>query len=82
MIWSFERGDEVIRLETRIDNGRGDYILVIEWAERPPETERFTDYAAYHTRLLALEAQLAADNWTQIGGPRILEDGWRGPIPH
>ena len=82
MIWSFERGDEVIRLETRIDNGQGDYILVIEWAERPPETERFTDYGAYHARLLALESQLAADNWTQIGSPKILADGWRGPIDH
>jgi hypothetical protein len=82
MIWSFERGDEVIRLETRIDNGRGDYILVIEWSERPPETERFTDYGAYHARLLTLESQLAADNWTQIGSPKILADGWRGPIAH
>ena len=82
MIWSFERGDEVIRLETRIDNSKGDYILVIEWAERPPETERFTDYAAYQARLMALERELAADRWTLIGGPKILADGWRGPIPH
>jgi hypothetical protein len=82
MIWSFERGDEVIRLETRIDNSKGDYILVIEWAERPPETERFTDYAAYQARLMALVGELAADRWTLIGGPIILADGWRGPIPH
>jgi hypothetical protein len=82
MIWSFERGDAVIRLETRVDTREGDYILVIGWAERPPETERFADYDTYHARLLALEAQLTADNWTLIGGPRILADGWRGPIPH
>ena len=82
MIWSFERGDEVIRLVTRIDNGQGDYVLVIEWAERPSETERFADYAAYQARLLALESQLAADRWTLIGSPKILPDGWRGPIPH
>ena len=82
MIWSFERGDEVIRLVTRIDNGKGDYVLVIEWAERSPETERFTDYAAYQARLLALERQLAADRWTLIGSPEILPDGWRGPIAH
>lgn len=82
MIWSFERGDEVIRLITRIDNGKGDYVLVIEWAERPSETERFADYAAYQARLLALERQLAADRWTLIGSPEILPDGWRGPIPH
>lgn len=82
MIWSFERGDEVIRLVTRIDNGKGDYVLVIEWAERPSETERFTDYAAYQERLLALESQLAADRWTLIGSPEILPDGWRGPIAH
>src|SRR5437867_11975936 len=82
MIWSFERGDEVIRLETRIDNSKGDYILVIEWAERPPETERFTHYEAYHARLRGLEAQLAADHWALIGGRKLLADGGRGPTPH
>jgi hypothetical protein len=80
MIWLFERGDEVVRLETRVDNASGEYVLVSSWADSPPRIERFRDYAKYQTRVLALEGQLAADHWTQVGGPTILSDGWRGPM--
>jgi hypothetical protein len=80
MIWLFERGDEVLRLETRVDNGSGEYVLVSTWSDSAPRIERFQDYEAYHTRLLALEGQLAADHWTQVGSPTILSDGWRGPL--
>ena len=47
MIWTFERGDEVLRLETRIDNATGEYLIVSMWAERPPEIERFRDPRQY-----------------------------------
>ena len=80
MIWLFERGDEIVRLETRVDNATGEYVAVIAWAESPPVTERFRGYEAFHGRMLELEGQLAADHWTQIGPPTIKLDGWRGPI--
>lgn len=80
MIWLFERGDEVLRLETRIDNASGEYVLVSTWADSAPRIERFHDYAEYQARLLALEGQLAVDHWTQVGSPTILSDGWRGPL--
>ena len=80
MIWLFERGDEVLRLETRIDNASGEYVLVSTWADGPPKIERFHDHALYETRLRTLEGQLAADHWTQVGSPTILSDGWRGPM--
>jgi hypothetical protein len=80
MIWLFERGDEVVRLETRVDNASGEYVLVSTWADSPPRIERYRDYAKYQARVLALEGQLAADHWTQVGGPTILSDGWRGPM--
>ena len=80
MIWLFERGDEVLRLETRIDNASGEYVLVSTWADSVPRIERFHDHAEYEARILALEGQLAAEHWTQVGSPTILSDGWRGPV--
>lgn len=82
MIWLFERGAEVLRLETRVDNTSGEYVLVSTWTEGASEIERFRDYAAYEARIHALEARLAAEHWVQVGSPTILSDGWRGPIPN
>jgi hypothetical protein len=78
MLWFFQRDNQVLRLETRIDTVTGAYVVVIEWADRPPETERYTDLDAYEARLRALEQRLEAEHWTQLGGPKFLPDGWRG----
>jgi hypothetical protein len=80
MIWRFERGDEVVRVETRVDNASAEYVVEIAWAGRPAETERFQDNAAFRTRILQLESQLAGEHWTQVGGPTLSWDGWRGPV--
>lgn len=82
MIWLFERGSEVLHIETRIDNASGEYVLVSISADGPPQVERFRDRDAYEARVLELENRLAADQWVQVGGPTILPDGWRGPIPN
>jgi hypothetical protein len=82
MIWLFERGDEVLRIETRVDNASGEYVLVSNWSDSAPRIERFRNHAEYEARLLALEGQLGAEHWTQVGSPTILPDGWRGPIPN
>ena len=80
MIWLFERGDEVLRLETRVDNASGEYVLVSTWSESETKIERYRDHGEYQARILALEGQLAADHWAQVGSPQILSDGWRGPM--
>jgi hypothetical protein len=82
MIWLFERGDEVLRIETRVDNASGEYVLVSTWSDSAPRIERFRNHAEYEARLLALEGHLGAEHWTQVGSPTILSDGWRGPIPN
>jgi hypothetical protein len=79
VIWLFERGDEVLRLETRREDDEGAYVLIIQWANRASETETYADFESYQARLLALEKRLEAENWTQLGGPRVPSD-WRGPI--
>jgi hypothetical protein len=77
MIWLFERGGEAIRVETRFDNATTEYVAVVVWADGQSETERFTDYQAFYARILALEHKLAADEWSQIGPPTLMSDGWR-----
>ena len=79
MIWTFERGDEIVRLETRVDNDTREYVVVITWADRPPQTERYADVALYNVRILALEAQLAADHWSLVG--RLLTPHFRVIAP-
>ncbi len=80
MIWLFERGNEVLRLETRVDNASGEFVLVSTWSDNDTRIERFHNHAEYEARIRALEGQLAADHWTQVGSPQILSDGWRGPM--
>jgi hypothetical protein len=80
MIWFFARGNEAVRVETRFDNAAREYVLEIDWANRPPEIERFRDHAAFEARVVGIEARLRSESWAQVGGPEILPDGWRGPF--
>jgi hypothetical protein len=82
MIWSFARGDEAIRLETRFDNQTREYVLEITWADRSPTIETFKSLAQFRARVVLVEDQLSAEHWVQVGGPEILPHGWRGPTSH
>lgn len=79
MIWLFERQNQLVRLATKFDKASEEYVVEIAWADRPPETERFAEFALFHARILALEKQLGAEKWIQSGAPTIIPDGWRGP---
>ena len=80
MIWSFARGDEAIRLETRFDNQTRQYVLEITWADRPATVETFKSLAQFRARVMVAEDQLSTEHWEQVGGPEILPHGWRGPM--
>jgi hypothetical protein len=76
MIWIFERGQEALRIETRVDTATGEYVATVLWANGQSQEERFRREDAFKARLLALERQLADEHWTQIGGPTILDEVW------
>jgi hypothetical protein len=80
MIWFFARGNEAVRVETRFDNASREYVLEVEWPNKPLETERFRDHAAFEARVTGIEAHLRGQLWAQVGGPEIVPDGWRGPF--
>jgi hypothetical protein len=82
MVWFYERPDGSLRIETRFDSTTKEYILQVEWPARPTVTERFSNAVAFKKRVLALERQLEAEQWKQVGTPKILPHGWGGDVTH
>ena len=75
MVWFYERPDGALRIETRFDSTTQEYVLQVEWPGRPTVTQRFSDRLAFEVRVLALERQLEAERWKQVGGPRSCRTG-------
>ena len=71
MIWLFERGNEAVRVETR-KGELGDFVVTVYWHDGQCQIERFSDQAKFRTRLLALEQELAGEDWQHRGNPRLL----------
>ena len=80
MVWFFARGNDSVRVETRFDNASREFVLEVAWGNRPVETERFKDLAAFQARVTEVEQRLEAESWAQVGNPEILPHGWRGPF--
>lgn len=76
MIWLYERGPEVLRIETRFDNASSHYELVWHRSDGSTESERFATEAAFRARLESVEASLKMDLWN-MNGSQVLADGWR-----
>jgi hypothetical protein len=82
MVWFYKRSGGALRIETRFDSVTNEYVLDVAWPDRPAVTERFGGPGAFETRVLALERELAEEQWQQVGSPEILPHGWRGPFTH
>jgi hypothetical protein len=78
MVWFFSRGNDSVRVETRFDNASREFVLDVTWPHQPVITERFDDLGTFEARVLAVEAQLEAQSFAQVGTPKILSYGWRG----
>ena len=80
MIWLFERGDRVAKLVTRFDTGSGEYVLDMEWSDGLATTERFADFSAFQSRIVALEQKLLTEEWKQAAGsPELISEDWWKP---
>jgi hypothetical protein len=80
MVWFFAKGNDSVRIETRFDNTAREFVLEVVWPDRPLATERFSNLDKFQSRVLALEAQLEAEAWAQVGNAAIQPHGWRGPF--
>ena len=77
MLWMFERNDESLRLETRYDNTTLEFVLIMRLPDGKQQIERFKDALTFRNRLEALQAQLESEQWTAVGSPVMLRDGWK-----
>jgi hypothetical protein len=79
MVWFFERDDKSLRLETRYDNDRAEFVALVRYPDGREETERFTAIDKFHSWVVAFERNLEVQNWTNPTGPIILPYGWPNP---
>ena len=77
MIWTFKRGQESLRLDTRYNNKTTEYVLIIHHPDGSHQTEWFNDRATFQARLDLLDRRLRRENWQYVGAPVLLRHGWR-----
>lgn len=77
MIWLYERGAEVLRIETRFDNDTSQFELTWRRPDGTSKVERFALEADFRARLEGVETALSTEHWNRSGAPQILRDGWR-----
>jgi hypothetical protein len=74
----YERGAEVLRIETRFDAGALQFQLIWHRPDGTAQLEKFATESAFRTRLENVEESLKSERWNQAGSPQILRDGWKG----
>ncbi|OFW46779.1 MAG: hypothetical protein A3J29_20365 [Acidobacteria bacterium RIFCSPLOWO2_12_FULL_67_14b] len=77
MIWLYERGAEVLRIETRFDNDSSQFEMIWHRPDGTTKTERFATEDAFRARLETVEAALRTEHWNRTGTPEIQKDGWK-----
>ena len=63
MVWFFERGNELLRIETSYDRVAGVFLLRAQRPDGTEEVEKFSDEIACQQRLEALDNQLRSERW-------------------
>jgi hypothetical protein len=82
MVWFYAGAKGTVRVETRHDSLRNEYVLSVERPQHAVVVERFHEADAFDARLKMLETELEEEGCQQIGGPQLLSHGWRGPMSH
>ena len=78
MLWIHARDHEWLHVETRFDNESHEYVWIFYRGDTSQQQmERFKDAASFQSRLVALEKQLAIEQWHADGAPVLLRDGWK-----
>jgi hypothetical protein len=75
MLWLYERNDQAMRLETRVDTQTGEYVGVLIWPDGRRETQRSPDASSFRAWLRSLEDELVRGRWSLAGPPALLVDG-------
>lgn len=76
MLWTYERSNQTLRIETRFDNATKEYVLITRHPDATEQVERFREPASFQVRLDSLERELEAEQW-QNRSVIALHDGWK-----
>jgi len=76
MLWIYERSNQKLKVETKFDKKRKEYLLIIRPLDGTEQVETFKDAASFQTRLTKLEKQLEAEHW-QTHSVVAVHDGWK-----
>jgi hypothetical protein len=71
MIWFFARGQESLRVESRVDNETGDYVATADYFDGRYDEMRFRTLEDITRWLQNTEARLLGERWTGNGLPLI-----------
>ena len=91
MMWFWSRDNRNLQLETRYDNAKCEFVIVLRDPDGRRDEERFQDVREFGQRLGEWEQQLRADRWQQAGMPLIDPSGfpnrrppaeWAGRVLH
>lgn len=76
MLWFFDREDESLRLETRYDNDRSEFVAIVTYPDGSERTERFLTLDDFGKWLGNFDQLLRERHWAGRGGPIVLPYGW------
>jgi hypothetical protein len=76
MIWFWSRNNQKMQLETRYDNDKSEFVIAIQHPDGHHESERFSDIDVFQQRMMVLEKQFEAEQWTQSGRPLLIPAGF------
>lgn len=71
MVWFFQRGDDLLRVETRRDRKSREFLLILRQSDGTELVDRFKSKGKFQRRLDDLERKLKANRWAEREAPGI-----------
>ena len=71
MVWFFQRGDDLLRVETRRDRKSREFLLILRQSDGTELVDRFKSKGKFQKRLDDLERKLKANRWAESAAPGI-----------
>jgi len=71
MVWIFQRGDDLLRVETRRDRKSREFLLILRQSDGTELVDRFKSKGKFQKRLDDLERKLKANRWAASEAPGI-----------
>lgn len=76
LLWLYERGPELIRLEMGYENDRSVCATVVIYPDGREHTARFSTVDDFRTWLKAFDQLLREDHWADWEGPIVVSYRW------